>query len=65
MTIGENIRLYRKRKKITQMELGQMVGLTNDHICRIENDKVNTTLNTLTKIASALGVGLKDLIKGV
>lgn len=58
--VGDKIRQYRKAAKLTQTELEDRSGLPQSHISRIENGKLSPSRETLTKIASALGVHLKE-----
>lgn len=56
MTIGENIRYYRKEKGLTQKELGNMCGINEVQIRRYELGGSNPKLETIQKIAKALNV---------
>lgn len=49
------IKEERKRLRITQEELGKRLGVKKSYISSIENSKRQTTLDTLFKIAYALG----------
>lgn len=62
MSIGENIRNYRKEKGLTQKELAELVGLTASTITKYEKDMIEPGVYTLTKIADALGTNLYRLI---
>lgn len=54
--IGDNIRRIRKEKRITQKKLAEMTGLTNVVINYYEHGVKNPTIETVRKIAEALGV---------
>ena len=58
--------LYSARKKlgVTQAELGELVGIDSNTISRYERGQLNATNNTSLKIASALGVGVEELLNG-
>ncbi len=45
----------RKKKKLTQSQLAEKLGLEKGQISKIENGKFNLTLSTINKIAAALG----------
>lgn len=62
MSIGENIRLHRKEKGLTQEELGELVGISGVAVMRYEKGQREPKQETLLKIAKALGVHLRDLI---
>ena len=44
-----------KRKGMTQTELAERCGLLQSNIARIEGGKYNSTFDTLTALASAMG----------
>lgn len=56
MSIGKNIRYYRKLNKITQSELGKLVGLSGVAIMRYEKEQREPNQEIVTKIANALDV---------
>lgn len=61
MTIGEKIRQLRTEKGMTQKELGSKCGLADSAIRRYELGGANPKIDTITKIANALGVNIFDL----
>lgn len=63
MTIGENIRKYRKQKGLTQKELGDLCGINEVQIRRYElgGKNSNPKIETIQKIALALDVNVYDL----
>ena len=50
-----NIKNLRKSKKITQQQLAKMVGLSQQHVSKIENFLIIPNYATMNKIANALG----------
>ncbi len=56
--IGAAIRETRKQQKLTQEELGQMVGVQKAQISRIENGK-NLTFATVLKLFKAMNISVK------
>ena len=60
--IGENIRIYRERKNITQRELGDKIGKTWEMVSRYERG-ASSPLNQIDTLADALDVDVKDLFK--
>ena len=59
--VGERIRSLRKAGGITQEELGEKAGLNYKFIGELERGRVNVSLDSLQKIAEALGVKTGDL----
>lgn len=62
MTTGENIKRIRKEKGLTQKELGELCGINEANIRKYENGKQNPKIETIRRIANALGVPLNDLM---
>lgn len=58
--IGENIRYYRKKAKLTQFQLAEKAGVHQKYIGNIERGQ-NTTISVLQKISEALHIELHDL----
>ncbi len=56
MTVGENIRKLRKERGLTQKQLGELCGINEANIRKYEADKQNAKIETIEKIAKALGV---------
>jgi len=48
----------RKKKKLTQSQLAEKLGMEKGQISRIEHGKFNLTLATINKIASELDVSV-------
>ena len=62
ITIGENIKRIRKEKGLTQKQLAEMLGVTQQMIGTYENNKRTPKLDTALKIAKALDVDVLDLL---
>lgn len=60
MTIGESIKSARKAAGLTQKELAQRLGLSFQSIAQWENDLRKPKIETLKKIADALGCTISD-----
>lgn len=61
MTVGENIKRIRKKKGLTQKQLGALCGLADSAIRRYELGGANPKIETIQKIAHALEVEYTDL----
>lgn len=63
-TIGERIKALRKQNNMSQKELGDIVGLHNSNIGRIENGSVYPTTDVLRKISNHFNVSCDWLVNG-
>ena len=62
--IGEAIKLARKEKKLTQQQLGELMGVQRAQISRIEKGH-NLTVSTIVKAFKARGVSASFSFGGV
>lgn len=63
MTIGELVREYRLRKKLTQQELAEKSDLSLPFINLIENNRRNLSVDTLLKILSSMEIDPSDFFR--
>lgn len=62
MTIGKNVKQYRKLRKLTQVELAEKSNLSRSYLADLEGDRYNPSVETLTAIAKVLQVGVHVLL---
>ena|GEM_PF-492086 len=62
--IGSFISSLRKQKEMTQMDLAEMIGVTDKAISRWETGKGFPDVSLLTTLADALDVSVTDIIYG-
>jgi transcriptional regulator with XRE-family HTH domain len=62
MKVGGTIRRLREAQGLTQAALAQRAGLSRMHVIRIEGDAISPTLDTLAKVAGALGVTVQRVL---
>ncbi|MBS5064555.1 MAG: helix-turn-helix transcriptional regulator [Hungatella hathewayi] len=62
MNVGEKIKSARLKKNLTQKQLGELCGMADSAIRRYELGGANPKIETLRRIASALGVGLEEFM---
>lgn len=62
MTIGDNIKKYRKLARITQVELAQKINKSESTIRKYEANNVKPDFSVLDDIANVLGCTLIDLV---
>ena len=60
--IADNLRQIRAKKRISQDELADLCGISQQYVCKIENEKVNPSIYILWKIAEALELTVNDLV---
>ncbi len=60
------LRVLRRRQELglTQTELADRIGIGRPNIYRIEHGKQNVTVDTLCKLADALGITAVELFSG-
>ena len=61
--IGNVIRELRLKDNLTIAEVAAQAGISRGTVSKIENGQVSTSLETLSKIAQALGVSLAHLFR--
>ncbi len=52
--MGEMIRKVRIERKLTQEELGKLIGVQRAQISKLENNTTNVTIETILKVFGAL-----------
>lgn len=62
MTLGQNIKKYRKQKGLTQSELAEIIDLKSITIRKYETNTREPSIDILNKIAAALGVTIGKLV---
>lgn len=58
---GLNVVYYRKRKKLTQLELAELVDIDRSHISAIELGNVGVSFDVVFKLCEVLEICPKDL----
>lgn len=62
-TIGQRIQNFRKKQRLSQIELAVEVGIDRSYLSEIENGRTNSSINILYAIADALKIDITDLIQ--
>jgi transcriptional regulator with XRE-family HTH domain len=63
--LGESIRRYRKKAKLTQEKLAELADLNPKYLGEIERGENTISISALLRIAKAVGVRLRDLVADV
>ena len=58
---GLNVVYYRKRKKLTQLQLAELVDIDRSHISGIELGNVGVAFDVIFRLCEVLDVSPKDL----
>jgi transcriptional regulator with XRE-family HTH domain len=65
VAVGARIKARRERKKLSQIDLGEMIGVTGAQMSRYEGGKTSCDPATLVVIAEKLGCKVSALIDGL
>jgi transcriptional regulator with XRE-family HTH domain len=58
---GLNVVYYRKAKRLTQLQLAELVDIDRSHISAIELGNVGVSMDVIFKLADVLGITPKEL----
>ena len=61
--LGQRIRGYRAERKLSQEQLAELAGCHPTYIGQLERGEKNATVESVGKIASALGISLSVLFE--
>jgi transcriptional regulator with XRE-family HTH domain len=61
--LGEAIRAFRKQMNLTQEKLAEKADLNPKYIGEVERGTLNISVDALVRIAKALKLQVKDLIR--
>lgn len=63
--LGENVRTLRAKKELSQEQLAELAEVDRTYVGGLERGERNATVQTLVRVAKALGVSVAVLCKGV
>ena len=61
--LPQTIREYRLRNHLTQVELGERIGVQKAQISKLERNASNVTIDTMRRVFKALNVEVKILLQ--
>src|SRR5215468_2922535 len=64
LQIAASIRMFRQKSGLSQRQLALRMAVPRTYVSKIENEKAVPTLSSLERLATALQVGVADLLKG-
>ena len=59
--IGLNVVYYRKRKRLTQLQLAELVDIDRSHISAIELGNIGVSLDVIFRLCEVLEITPKEL----
>jgi transcriptional regulator with XRE-family HTH domain len=62
MNIGSKIKEYRNKEGLTQVQLAAKANISRSYLGDVEKNRYNASVETLQKIASALGIPVSQLL---
>jgi transcriptional regulator with XRE-family HTH domain len=60
--LAANLKAYRKKYKVTQEEIASRAGITRNGYFKIESCKTSARIETLDRLADAIGVSVAQLL---
>lgn len=63
--VGQKIKIYRQKKKMSQKDLGKLIGVGDSAVSAYELGKNSLTLSIIFKIAKVLDVSVNDLFPDI
>ena len=61
-TLGDRMRMHRARLRLSQTDLGKLVGLSANSISALESGHVDPRVDVIRRVAKALGVKFTYLL---
>ncbi|MGX1101302.1 helix-turn-helix domain-containing protein [Amorphus sp. MBR-141] len=61
--VGRNLQRERQKQQLTQEQLAEISGFSQQYISGLEKGRRNPTIVTLFELATALGVSHMDLVR--
>lgn len=62
MSIGLNIKKWRKERGLTQVQLAEKTNLSRSYVADIERNRYNPSVETLEAISKVLNVKISELV---
>lgn len=63
--LGSNLRDERLRLRFSQEQLAELSGLNRTYVGSVERGERNLSLVNICRLARALGIAPKDLLRGI
>lgn len=63
MVFSQNLRQIREEKNFSQEKLADIAGLHRTYVSSVERGERNLTIDSMEKLAQALNVDIRELLK--
>lgn len=63
--LGANIVKWRKERELSQQELADLADVDRSYLAEVEEGKANPSLRFLNKLAKALRIHIKELVRNL
>lgn len=63
--LGANIIKWRKERELSQQQLAALADVDRSYLAEVEEGKANPSLRFLNKLAKALRVHIKELVRSL
>jgi len=63
--VGERIRVIRVERNLTQEDVAHAAGMNLSYYGKLERGQNNPTLDTLIRVAEAIGASLPEVVAGL
>lgn len=60
--MGMEIKIYRLRAGISQSDLARLIGISQSHLCNVENGRLSPSLRLLLSLRKILGCSIDELV---
>ena len=59
---GKNVKIERIKKDLTQEQLSEIMGVSQNYVANIEGGKANMSLGKILELANYIGVDINQLL---
>ncbi len=59
---GKNVKIERVKKDLTQEQLAEVMGVSQNYVASIEGGKENMSLGKILELSKALEIDIEDLL---
>ena len=64
MTLGQRIAFHRKKKSLTQQQLGEQLNISAQAISKWENDQTEPDVTALIRLSEIFEISINEIVKG-